>query len=253
MGQIFKILKEERNKSQIKKSEEYVFYNKFKGMLKSNSAFTKYLDVENDFDVIKANIIIRSIINKDELDSIINDEYVSSQNEDVCRIKMRINEKISDLPYISYDELKVYVPFFNKSTNLIYSKENEKIFSYPYVDLARKYDSFIVDPFETYNIDLFQSLFTQLVKIDESFTSVAFYHYDFNAIIIINRQGTLDNIIYLFDKYMTNPHKYNIIQKVKPLVNAYYNNDLSHFIYLLYKNDLISYYVFRKICKSNNI
>ena len=119
--------------------------------------------------------------------------------------------------------------------------------------MAKKYDSFIIDPFESYNVDLFSSLFTQLVKIDESFTSVAFYHYDFNAIVIINKQGTVDNVIYLFDKYMKNPHKYNIIDKVKPLVQAYYNNDFNHFVYLLYKNDLISYHVFRKICKPSKL
>ena len=119
--------------------------------------------------------------------------------------------------------------------------------------MAKKYDSFIIDPFESYNVDLFSSLFTQLVKIDESFTSVAFYHYDFNAIVIINKQGTVDNVIYLFDKYMKNPHKYNIIDKVKPLVQAYYNNDFNHFVYLLYKNDLISYHVFRNICKTSKL
>ena len=253
MGQIFKILKKARNKKAIKRSEEYTFFKKFKGMLKSNAAFNKYLDIEDDFDIVKANIIIRSIINKEELDSIIDEEYVTNQNESTEKIKKRIKERICDLPYIKYGNYKVYVPFFNKSTNIVYGEENEKVFQYPYISLAKKYDSFIIDPFESYNVDLFSSLFTQLVKIDESFTSVAFYHYDFNAIVIINKQGTVDNVIYLFDKYMKNPHKYNIIDKVKPLVQAYYNNDFNHFVYLLYKNDLISYHVFRKICKTSKL
>ena len=45
MGQIFKILKKARNKKAIKRSEEYTFFKKFKGMLKSNAAFNKYLDI----------------------------------------------------------------------------------------------------------------------------------------------------------------------------------------------------------------
>ena len=225
------------------------FFRNFKGILKSNPIFNKYLEINNDFDIIRVNIIIKSIINKDELDNIINDMYIANANVGVESIKDDIKEKISDLPYISYDNFKIYIPFFNKATNIIYSNESEKMFQYPYVSLFKKFEPFFVDAFETYNIDLFNSLFTQLVKISESNTSVAFYHYDFNAIFIINRQGTLDNIIYLFDKHMKNPHKYNIIEKVRPLVNAYYDNDLSLFIYLLYKNDLVSYYVFRKICK----
>ena len=249
MGEIYNILKKERNKKGIYNCSEMTFFRNFKGILKSNPIFNKYLEIDNDFDIIRANIIIKSIINKDELDNIINDMYIANANVGVESIKDDIKEKISDLPYISYDNFKIYIPFFNKATNIIYSNESEKMFQYPYVSLFKKFEPFFVDAFETYNIDLFNSLFTQLVKISESNTSVAFYHYDFNAIFIINRQGTLDNIIYLFDKHMKNPHKYNIIEKVRPLVNAYYDNDLSLFIYLLYKNDLVSYYVFRKICK----
>lgn len=249
MGEVYNILKRERDKKGISNCKEMIFFHKFKGILKSNPIFFKYLEIDNDFDIIKANIIIKSIINKDELDNIINDMYVANANLSVESIKDDIKERISDLPYIAYDNFKIYVPFFNKATNIIYSNESEKMFQYPYVELYKKFEPFFIDPFETYNIDLYSSLFTQLVKILESDTAVAFYHYDFNAIFIINRQGTLDNIIYLFDKHMKNPHKYNIIEKVRPLVEAYFNNDLSLFIYLLYKNDLVSYYVFRKICK----
>ena len=98
MGQIFKILKKARNKKAIKRSEEYTFFKKFKGMLKSNAAFNKYLDIEDDFDIVKANIIIRSIINKEELDSIIDAENVTNQNESTEKIKMRLKERICDLP-----------------------------------------------------------------------------------------------------------------------------------------------------------
>ena len=249
MGILFDTLEKERNKKVIKKSEEITFFKRYKGLLKMNPYFSKYLECENVFDILKANIIIKSIINKEEFDSIISDEYISNPNSNIDLIKEKIREATSDLPYISYDNLKVYIPFFNKATNQVYYSDNEKMKEFPYVELQKRYDSFLIDPFETYEIDLYTSLFTQLVKIDESKTSVAFYHYDFNAIFIINRQGSLDNVIYLFDKHMKSPHKFNILEKVKPLVEAYYSNDLSHFIYKLYKNDLVSYYVFRKISK----
>lgn len=253
MGSLFDILEKERNKKYYKYSEEISFFNKFKGMLKINPYFLKYLDCENDFDIIKANIIIKAIINKEELDKIIEDTYLKYDKSSINEIKDLIKEQVSDLPYIDYENFKVYIPFFNKATNFVYSVENEKKKEFPYIDLTKKYEPFLVEPFETYSVDLFNSLFTQLVKIDESRTSTAFYHYDFNAIFIINRQGTLDNIIYLFDKYLKNPHKYNIIERIKPLTRAYYNNDLAEFVNLLYKNGFVSYYVFRKICKVKKI
>lgn len=253
MGNIYNILKKNRSKKGLSNCSEMVFFKNFRGILKMNPIFSKYLEIDNDFDILKANIIIKAIINKEELDNAINDMYIANANLSLDSIKDDIREKISDLPYISYDNFKIYIPFFNKATNIVYSNDSEKMFQYPYIELFKKFESFIVDPFETYNIELFSSLFTQLVKISESPTAVAFYHYEFNAIFIINKQGSLDNIIYLFDKYMKNPHKYDIIEKVRPLVQAYFDNDLSLFIYTLYKNDLVSYYVFRKICKQYQI
>lgn len=253
MSTLFGILEKNRNKKVYRHSDEMEFYNKFKGMLKIHPFFSKYLECENDFDILKANIIIKSIINKEELDKIISDCYITSNQKSIDEIKGLIKEKISDLPYIDYDNFKVYIPFFNKTTNIVYSEDNEKMNDYPYIDLNKKYDPFLVDPFSTYTTDIFTSLFTQLIKVDESKTSVAFYHYDFNAIFIINKQGTLDNIIYLFDKYLINPHKYNVIERIKPLVKAYYNNDLFEFVNILYKNGFVSYLVFRKICKVKNI
>lgn len=252
MESLFDILEKNRNKKSYRHCDEISFFNKFKGMLKVNSAFSKYIDCENEFDIIKANIIIKSIINKEELDKIINDCYLTS-NQDVFEIKEQIKERISDLPYIDYDNFKVYIPFFNKATNVVYSVDNEKMSDYPYIELSKKYEPFLVNAFDTYTTDVFSSLFTQLVKVDESKTSVAFYHYDFNAIFIINRQGTLDNVIYLFDKYLINPHKFNIIERVKPLVRAYYDNDLFKFVNILYNNGLVSYIVYRKICKVKKI
>lgn len=253
MKSLFSILEKARNKKNYRSSDEIIFFNKFKGMLKMHPYFSRYLECENDFDIIKANIIIKAIINKEELDKIINDAYLKHANKDVSEVKEIIKEKISDLPYIDYDNFKVYIPFFNKATNFVYSVDNEKMKQYPYIDLNRKFDPFIVEAFSTYETDVFSSLFTQLVRVEETRTSIAYYHYDFNAIFMINKQGSLDNIIYLFDKHLKNPHKYNIIERVKPLVRAYYNNDLLEFVNLLYKNGFVSYYIFRKICKVKKI
>ena len=96
MGEVYNILKKERNKKGLSSCAEMVFFHKFKGMLKSNPIFFKYLEVDNDFDIIKANIIIKAIINKDELDNVINDMYVANAN-------------ISQLKTILKKELVIYL------------------------------------------------------------------------------------------------------------------------------------------------
>ena len=126
---------------------------------RSKELYDKYLDCENDFDIIKANIIIKAIINKEELDKIIEDTYLKYDKSSINEIKDLIKEQVSDLPYIDYENFKVYIPFFNKATNFVYSVENEKKKEFPYIDLTKKYEPFLVEPFETYSVDLFNSLY----------------------------------------------------------------------------------------------
>jgi hypothetical protein len=250
---LFKILEHERNKKNIHKSDEYKFYLENRSLLNRNSVFSKYYNVEDIYDVICANLVIQSIMNKDKLDQIIEEEYLSSSERRLDNIKQEINERIIDLPYLNFNNAKIYILFFNTNTNDIYSSHSEKMSIEPYVNLQSNYLPFITDPLATYGVDIFESLFTKLVRIDECATTVAFYHYDFNAILMINRQGGLDNIIYLFDKNIKRPKLNHIVERIRPVIKAYFDGNLNDFIYLLYKNELISYYVFRKICKEKNL
>ena len=250
---LFKILEKERNKRNIHKSDEFKFYIENRSLLNRNPNFIKYLEVNDIYDIICANIIIQSIKNKDKLDQIIEEEYLASDERRVENIKEEINERIIDLPYLLFNNVKVYILFFNVNTNEIYSKHNEKMSQEPYVNLQLNYVPFMTDPFATYGVEIFESLFTKLVRIDECATTVAFYHYDLNAIFMINRQGGIDNIIYLFDENIKKPKYGHMVERIKPVIKAYFDGNLNDFIYLLFKNELISYYVFRKICKEKNL
>jgi len=250
---LFKRLEKARNKKNIRKSDEYRFYNENKLLLSKNPNFVKYLECNDIFDVICANIVLYGIKNKDALDKIIEEEYLSSSERQISNIKAEIKERIIDLPYMKVNNYKVYIPFFNFNTNYVYAENNEEIINEPYTNLQDNYNAFLTDPFTTYGVSLFDSLFTKFVRIDECQSSVAFYHFDFNAIFIINRQGSLDNIIYLFDKNMKHPNHTNVIIRIRPLVRAYFEGRLNDFIYLLYKNELVSYSVFRKICSEKQL
>ena len=254
MGQIFKILEKYRNKLYFLNSSELRFFNKYKGLLKMNQSFFDYLEIDNDFDVIKANIIIKSIINKEELDKVFDESSKNVEfNQTPEDFSKHFDECIKDLIYISFEDVNIYIPFFNTQTNYVYYKDHEKMRDYPYFQLKKKYDTFVINPFNTYNIYLFDSEFTDLVKISEDDTCAAYYHPEFNEILIINNQGSLDNVIYLFDRFIKNPNKKNIIERIKPLVEAYFNNEMNDFINILYKNNFISYLLFSKICKSKGI
>jgi len=250
---LFKILEKESNKKFIKKSNEYKFYIENRNLLDKNSFFQKYYNCNDIFDIICANMVIESIKNKEQLDKIIEEEYITSTERRLDNIKDEIAGKILEFPYLKVNNSKIYILFFNINTNNIYAVHSEKMVQEPYVNLANNYDAFISDPFANYGVDAFDSLFTRLVRIDECETSVAFYHYDMNAIFIINRQGGLDNIIYLFDKNIKKPKYGHIVERIRPVIKAYFNGNLNDFIYYLYRNELISYYVFRKICKDKNL
>jgi len=247
---VYKILEKEQNKHVIRNTDEYRFYMDNKFLLKELPFFEKFLETSNLFDIIRANMLILAIQNKNKLDRIIDDEYgFDMSRRGIIKDKNLVVNKVLDLPYLKYNGFKIYIPFFNVATNYVYSSDNMKMYKEPYSNLFDQYAPFLVNPFTTYGIDLFDSLFTKLVRIDENSTSVAFYDFDFNVIIIINRQGSLDNIIYLFDKHLKKPNKSKIVERIQPIIKAYYSNNLNDFIYLLYKNELISYTVFRKLCK----
>ena len=76
----------------------------------------------------------------------------------------------------------------------------------------------------------------QVIKISENNTCTAYFHKEFNSVLIINNQGSIDNIIYLFDRFIKNPNKSNIITRLEALVEAYFSNEMNDFINILYKS-----------------
>lgn len=250
---LFKILEKQSNKKKITHSEEYKFFYQNRYELSKHTYFVKYNDVHDIFDIICSNIVIHGIKNKEILDKVIEEEYFASSERKIENIKQEIDDRILDLPFLRVNKIKVYIPFFNLNTNIIYSVKNEMMSQEPYINLSSNYEPFLTNPFYTYGVAIFDFLSTKLVRIMESETAVAFYHFDFNAIFIINNQGSLDNIIYLFDKKIKKPNVSHIVERMKPVIQAYFDGNLNDFIYLLYKNEFISYKVFRKICKEKKL
>lgn len=253
MGQIFDILYKKRNKNRIKKSEEIAFFNKYKRLLIDSNVFSSYADNENIFDIIKANIFIQGLINKNTLDLIIGEEVLNKNFNTKEKISENIIEKCKELPFIDVGKEKIYIPFFNIATNKIYAEEFYLMTKKPYSSLKKDYSAYIIDPFDTYNIKIYDSPFTKFVKAYEYNKSVAFYHYDLDIVFVINEQGYLDTMICLFDKYIKKVNREHLMERLNKVIKYYFNNDLTNFVYSMYDENFISYKVFKKLCKIKRI
>ena len=150
------------------------------------------------------------------------------------------HEIISEQPYYQEGQKKIYIPFFSRSLNQIYFEEPEKLLTSPYAGLKDKFQDTVVDPFDTYGSELYNSHFSRLVKVKQEDKETAFFHYDTNTIYFVNEQGRLDGTVVLFDRYLRRPSYSHMLERIRPVVDAYFNFDREGFINALYDNGFIS-------------
>ena len=136
--------------------------------------------------------------------------------------------------------MKIYIPFFNRAINQIYSLEPLKLLEEPYISLEDNYQNSSNDPFDTYGAELFNSFFTKLVKVGTNGKEIAYFHYDTNTIYIVNEQGRLDLKIVLFDRYIKKPNLNHMLERITPVVDKYFADDREGFIEALLENKFIS-------------
>lgn len=251
---IYTLLQKRKRKAKIHQTDDYKFYAKNAPIYAQILSFYHFgLNESQPFRIIQANIIIKAMMNKELIESELdNFSLESTQNTCVKQdefIKSKVWKLLDDhsAPYFSQDKSRIYVPIFSRSLNLIYNEENSKLLEYPYNNLIERPETSCVDLFDTYGIDLYNSPFTSLILIRNDKTSSAFYHHDFETLYIINDQGRLDLEIPLYDKYIKNPDQHKIINKIEDVVEKFYSNDYFEFVRSLYKNRFISRKTYNKI------
>ena len=89
---IYKILESERNKKNSHSNDEYTFFVNNKHFLKENTYFSSYASPLDAFDLIKSNIIIRALKNKEEIEEMILSKE-SDKNIDL-KLSLQFNMKI---------------------------------------------------------------------------------------------------------------------------------------------------------------
>jgi len=241
---LFELLKTEQKHVRLTDSPEYAFFMTHRHLFVDHNVFLDLYNLEDDFALIKANIVLKSIINK---------ETIEAKLQELKETSIRVNgrfkhhemrEAISthkwDLPFFMDKDLPCYIPIFNRAMNYIYAKEPDKLCDFPYQKLQTEFANSIINPFETYNFALYDSYFTRLIKLGQDATSMAFYHLDFRKLYVVNRQGGLDIAIPVFDRFIDREDEEGIVDRLLPVVNCFFANDREGMVAALLNGRLVS-------------
>ncbi len=224
------------------------FFLDHSSLLAATPTFKKYSRAQEPFDIVRANIILRSILNKRKID----DVYLSAsrafrkggeiRHDDEAKIKEIVNEAKKGLPCLELESgEKIYVPILPKSLNQAYDTHLMRFEQKAYKALqGNNYDMLVVDPFDAYGYKLFDSYFTNWILIRAVGDCGAFFDYDSLSIYFINNQGRLNAKIALFDRGIKKRYTNHMMERITPVVDAYFRDDQEGLYRILVDNQLIS-------------
>ena len=248
---LFLTLQKKQRKTRFERSDEMAFFLNNSGVLADYPIFSYYRKADTPFQIERANIILRSLQAKQIIDEgirIAKSKSVGLGEEEKLQVfKETMGPILEKLPYCTHEGEKIYIPFFSKSINRLYAGEWTKLVSSPYKRFLKNFDSIFIDPFDYYGDDLFESLFTKFVRAKKTEEGSAFYDYDSFTIFFVNKQGRLDCQCCLFDRYLKDHNRNHMMERIQPVVDAYYSGNLDDFKRYLVENKLISSRLISKI------
>ena len=232
--------KKQKYRRPYSSSEDYRYFISNREKLGKIKRYANLYDnEENEFDLMRANILLKGLENKQLFEEEIINIHAHGKIEHASFLNA-LKERTIDQPYFETEKNKIYIPFFPVALNHIYTEEPEKLLELPYKNLMSSFEDAMVDPFDTYGADLFDSYFSSLIKVSSDKHVTAFFHYDLSTIYFINDQGRLDAKLVLFDKYMKRPVFTHMLERITPVCEAYFNNDREALVEALFYNNLIS-------------
>ena len=240
-----------KKRTAFEQSEEYHFFLENRHYLTRIPRFTHFYEPGMEpFNVMRANVILYAYLNKTAMENETESlkGYINTNNKNNhANFVKSFHEIISEQPYYQEGQMKIYIPFFTRSLNQIYFDEPEKLLTSPYAGLKDKFQDTVIDPFDTYGSELYNSHFSRLVKVSKVDKETAFFHYDTNTIYFINEQGRLDASIVLFDRYLRHPSYSHMLERIHPVVEAYFAFDRERLINALYENGFLSLHLLHLI------
>ena len=157
-----------KRRKAFEKSEEFHFFLDYRHLLTRFPRFVNFYDVDTDtFEIMRANIILQAYLNKTKMEEEVKNlsTYITPNKKNHDNFVKSFHEIISELPYYQDGKDKIFIPFFTRSLNEIYNDDPEKLLTYPYDGLAENFKDTVIDPFDTYGSDIYNSHFSRLVKI----------------------------------------------------------------------------------------
>ena len=242
---LFATLARKQRKTSFNASEEMSFFRHNGFLVDLTQSFGFLIHSDETFDIIRANILVRGILNKTAIESGYQEIAKALQGREGEEgyhelLKERMQDVMKDLPVLQKGGQSIYVPIFSEAINRIYAEEFEKLSLPPYNSLLSNYQSVIIDPFDTYGDDLYDSYFTNLVLVKKTAQGSAFYDYDADAIYFVNKQGRLDVKLALFDSKILRPNHNQMMKRIAGVVDAYYEGNEKELEEKLVENKLIS-------------
>ena len=224
------------------------FFNEYSALLAATPTFQRFTRAQEPFDIVRANIILRAILNKREIDqtyltvSRLYRKEGEIRHDDEASIKAMLAEVKKDLPRLTLPSGEnIYVPILPKSLNQAYDIHPMRFEEKAYKALlGNSYDMLVVDPFDTYGYRLFDSYFTNWILIREHGGVGAFFDYDSLSIYFINSQGRCDAKIALFDRGLSKRYTNHMLERIVPVIDAYFRDDRDGLYRELVDNQLIS-------------
>lgn len=227
----FKIIKK------VNDSKIYTYclenFSKIHNIVKELKLKTAVNDV---FSLYKTYIVLKAIENKENIETRTGSYNLVHDN----------------MPFIEKNNIKIYVPFFNEDINMYYDTYYEQLNDYPFSELKTDYFKSLIPIFNYYGFDLFDSNFTNLEFLMETKHTKAFYAEEFETILIISDQGTLDVSIPIFDYSHQPVPFYQIKEKIIELLIHYYSMNRDKFVLTLYNSNFISETLYKQINKLTN-
>ena len=245
--ELFETLKKKQRFTEWNSSRENRFFLDNVGMLQKVPMFSHFVKAEEPFDIIRANIIIRAIKNKERMEKAYLGLAKPLRKAETLKegdLSMEKLEEIrKDLPCFGKEEERIFIPILPRTVNRIYAGDMWKLEEKPYSSLLGKnvYESLVCDPFDTYGTDVYDSGFTNLIPLGKSPTTAAFYSFDsFSVYFVDRKQGRLEVELCLFDKYLKPRYLNHILERLEPVVAAYLNDDKEGMMKALVENQLVS-------------
>ncbi|MBQ4254801.1 MAG: hypothetical protein II721_02235, partial [Bacilli bacterium] len=139
----FSLCKAKQRRTPFNLSSEMRFFLDNNIMLRNNSNYSYLAKVgsHSTFDVVRANIVLRAMINKAYIERAY---FKMTQGgilkkdlspEDRSKYLKEITNEIAELPYFEYEGQRIYVPIFVPGINTIYANDFFKFEEKPYKDL----------------------------------------------------------------------------------------------------------------------